>query len=887
MTNFLTNLLGKKGGKEDKENADPNASQDKRQSRSRKREDEPSGQYQQQYQQQQQGGRQDPARASGRARESGSSRRAAESGQLGAPKDAAVRESAARESARKSAAPQSQSRSGTTPYQFRDSYHLGKKLGEGAFGIVHLCRKKGTDTKFAVKLMEMSDAGRARDAEREALMMRRFKHPNVVSMVDHFRDKWFHYIVMEWYAAGDLVDVVQTHLANGKLQDSTLSNLFKQMLQAILHLHSQFIIHRDVKADNFLLDRFDIFDKECRVVLSDMGTAIQNPDDKLLSRPVGTKIYWSPEVVRRRYSFPADVWAIGIILYGIVNGSFPFRDEKQILERDPILKGNPNMSKPCLYFLSKLLDKREANRPTAEEALTLEWIVGGEEFVLNADLGMQIQDLHVSRSEEITDGNKERRRRLLELMNGNHHNKHDGELKRRHSDTMLIENFSKGNDGGAVANMMDIFGFTTTSGPQDALKEHQWQWQEKYKLGYQLGSDSSKVKQIVSDQFERATWSPDQIKNMFAKYSIDTSKFGKGLANNYTGIAKEIIAGECSFGEVDNQLVRVVEVVLVRIMNRKEEMLVETKILRRDGEQRDTRRLPGTKKRPTESTKQTAERVLSEYLRMDPRLFQLSPATEKHREEEESPAYPGFKTIYIKHFVDAQLMRANGSRVTFSSREEGFIIEDLKGDCRYWRWTDSKECDRARILTRGTKTTTADVSEFMAPVVDAHWTTQLLKDKLEAYKINTDKFGKNSALPVEHLVDELNKGQCSLMEDNYELLRVVDVVLLRIEDVQNNRILTEYKTKLPDGRALIRNRLPGQKKNPNEGVWRTVQRALDTQLGTISKDVTIPVQYDVEESIQESVSFPGLKCVYRKYFFNCQYDPNKKKDRKFQASISM
>jgi len=756
--------------------------------------------------------------------------------------------------------------------QFRDAYHLGKRLGEGAFGVVHICRKKGTDNKFAVKVIEIDDPAKARDAEREAMMLRRFNHRNVISVADNFRDKMFHYVVMPLFQAGDLVDVVQTHLANGKLQDSALSRLFAQMLLAIQHLHNLKIIHRDVKADNFLLDRFDIEDKDCRLALSDMGTAVQNSEDKLLSRQVGTKIYWSPEVVRKRYSFPSDIWAIGVIHYGIVNGSFPFRDEQQILEREPAIKAGENMSPNSAAFLRRLLDKDDKRRPNVAECLQFEWIKNkntGEQFTLNANMSMQLEDLHVSK-EVAKDEAYKRKRMLMDLMNGANAGK-IGVIGRRHSDTVLISNDEA---LGNVFHLQDIVsGFETTSGAASKQKTHYWKWMEIYKLGDQLGPRAALQKNIISNDMQVASWSPERVKTMFEKYNVDTSHWAQGLG--YTNIAKEIISGECSFTEIDKKLLRIVEVVLVRIVNKKDEMLVEAKIFRACGDDRDTGRLPGTKKKPHESVKIAADRVLSDYLRMDPRLFKVSNPTEVLKEEMDSPAYPGFKTLYVKHFVDARLMRVNGTSVSFSQNENGFMIQDHKGDSRQWLWMSPKNCDRYRVVTRGTKTTTADLSEFMKPVVDATWSAAMVKEKLESYKINTENYGAGVAASLQNLADELNNGQSGLMEDNYDIMRVVDVVLLRITDSTGN-VLIENKTRNPDGKLLLRNRLPGMKRKPGESLWRTVRRCLDSQLSNISENVVFPVTYEHEEQLTESVSYPNLKCVYRKYFFNCAYDASQK-----------
>merc|ERR550537_567052 len=113
----------------------------------------------------------------------------------------------------------------------------------------------------------------------------------------------------------------------------------------IAFLHGLELIHRDVKADNFLLDRFDIFDQNVRVILSDLGTVVELKPGKFLETQVGTKIYWAPEVVKKKYSFPLDVWAIGIILYGIVFGTFPFKNDEQILNREPEKLKHPEQHK--------------------------------------------------------------------------------------------------------------------------------------------------------------------------------------------------------------------------------------------------------------------------------------------------------------------------------------------------------------------------------------------------------------------------------------------------------------------------------------------------------------------------------------------------------------
>lgn len=114
-----------------------------------------------------------------------------------------------------------------------------------------------------------------------------------------------------------------------------MCQLSVQILKAVKHTHDRGFLHRDIKGDNLLLDRPDVSDPRCHVTLSDFGTAIQYDGSKPLRQVTGTRVFWAPEVVQRAYGFPADVWACGVVIYGLVDATFPFRDEKQIMEKTP------------------------------------------------------------------------------------------------------------------------------------------------------------------------------------------------------------------------------------------------------------------------------------------------------------------------------------------------------------------------------------------------------------------------------------------------------------------------------------------------------------------------------------------------------------------------
>ncbi|CAK0871478.1 unnamed protein product [Prorocentrum cordatum] len=152
-------------------------------------------------------------------------------------------------------------------------YSVGPTIGEGSFGVVASCRRRATREEFAVKLVDKVETP-VESIVQEIDVLRSVDHPNVVSLIGVFHEKCFVCIVMVKYAGGDLVRGIQRHFEEkGRVCCYESRHLMRQMGDGVCHLHSKGIVHRDVKAENFLLDRLDMVDPGCRVALSDFGTA--------------------------------------------------------------------------------------------------------------------------------------------------------------------------------------------------------------------------------------------------------------------------------------------------------------------------------------------------------------------------------------------------------------------------------------------------------------------------------------------------------------------------------------------------------------------------------------------------------------------------------------
>merc|ERR1712137_1479364 len=128
-----------------------------------------------------------------------------------------------------------------------------------------------------------------------------------------------------------MIEGMQLHWkTKGMIPIPVIQNLSKQMFQGVAWLHHNNVIHRDLKGDNYLQDRKDLANSKCRVFLSDFGTVRDIAPGERLKSKCGTKTYWSPEFYSLNYGLKADVWALGVVIYGMVTGRFPFKGEDDV-----------------------------------------------------------------------------------------------------------------------------------------------------------------------------------------------------------------------------------------------------------------------------------------------------------------------------------------------------------------------------------------------------------------------------------------------------------------------------------------------------------------------------------------------------------------------------
>lgn len=173
----------------------------------------------------------------------------------------------------------------------------------------------------------------------------------------------------------DLQSYLNTY--NNMIKPSTAKEILVSLAKALAYLHKKGVCHRDIKLENVLINEHGV------VKLIDFGFAVVSSDpDAPVANFCGTPAYMSPEIVKRKqYNGPkADIWALGILMYKIISGRFPFVGsvDQDLFAIITTVQPRISASVPqkLKALILRLLDKNPANRPSAEAILSDEWVKG-------------------------------------------------------------------------------------------------------------------------------------------------------------------------------------------------------------------------------------------------------------------------------------------------------------------------------------------------------------------------------------------------------------------------------------------------------------------------------------------------------------------------------
>ncbi|XP_052046754.1 serine/threonine-protein kinase MARK2 isoform X3 [Apodemus sylvaticus] len=259
------------------------------------------------------------------------------------------------------------------------NYRLLKTIGKGNFAKVKLARHILTGKEVAVKIIDKTqlNSSSLQKLFREVRIMKVLNHPNIVKLFEVIETEKTLYLVMEYASGGEVFDYLVAH---GRMKEKEARAKFRQIVSAVQYCHQKFIVHRDLKAENLLLDA------DMNIKIADFGFSNEFTFGNKLDTFCGSPPYAAPELFQgKKYDGPeVDVWSLGVILYTLVSGSLPFDGQNLKELRERVLRGKYRipfyMSTDCENLLKKFLILNPSKRGTLEQIMKDRWMnVGHEE----------------------------------------------------------------------------------------------------------------------------------------------------------------------------------------------------------------------------------------------------------------------------------------------------------------------------------------------------------------------------------------------------------------------------------------------------------------------------------------------------------------------------
>jgi len=204
---------------------------------------------------------------------------------------------------------------------------LVKKIGEGGFGAVYKAQHLALNIPVAVKVLVTRTPGREALAEkrflREARIVARLKHPNIVGVLNVGIEDGIHFIVMDFIEGRSLQVLLKE---KGQLPVPSSVGVFSQICQGLHYAHEQGVLHRDIKPGNILIDTNGV------PKIADFGFAKFADDDLSMTfsgAVMGTPYYLSPEQAQdaKNVDRRSDIYSLGCTFYHVVCGRVPFQGE--------------------------------------------------------------------------------------------------------------------------------------------------------------------------------------------------------------------------------------------------------------------------------------------------------------------------------------------------------------------------------------------------------------------------------------------------------------------------------------------------------------------------------------------------------------------------------
>lgn len=257
-----------------------------------------------------------------------------------------------------------------------DDFEIIDKLGKGGYSVVYLVKHKSTGKKYALKCAMKFKKGKDRSerTRQEIEVLSDLRHRRIIRLKGWFEDDDNIYLVLQYLSGGDLSKYFRQDLPDKE----TTIKIMTQIINAVKYCHRKGIIHRDIKLDNILIN------KRMNIKLTDFGLcAIRSNNHEYFYDEVGTARYTAPELLSKEgYDESIDVWGIGVILFLLLTGKYPFDGSKRKsifrrIRKKRLDYDKYNLEDDEVHLLKRLLCKNPRYRIQLDDITDAPWFNSG------------------------------------------------------------------------------------------------------------------------------------------------------------------------------------------------------------------------------------------------------------------------------------------------------------------------------------------------------------------------------------------------------------------------------------------------------------------------------------------------------------------------------
>ncbi|CAM4613337.1 serine/threonine-protein kinase SIK3 isoform X1 [Lepidochelys kempii] len=278
-------------------------------------------------------------------------------------------------------------------------YEVERTIGKGNFAVVKLATHLVTRAKVAIKIIDKTqlDEENLKKIFREVQIMKMLCHPHIIRLYQVMETERMIYLVTEYASGGEIFDHLVAH---GRMAEKEARRKFKQIVAAVHFCHCCNIVHRDLKAENLLLDA------NLNIKIADFGFSNIFTPGQLLKTWCGSPPYAAPELFEgKEYDGPkVDIWSLGVVLYVLVCGALPFDGSTLQNLRARVLSGKFRipffMSTECEHLIRHMLVLDPSKRLSMEQICKHKWMKLGEADAEFDRLIAECQHLKIERQME-------------------------------------------------------------------------------------------------------------------------------------------------------------------------------------------------------------------------------------------------------------------------------------------------------------------------------------------------------------------------------------------------------------------------------------------------------------------------------------------------------